>query len=113
MLPPTLVRRFALVPLVVVIAACLVALTPLVALASWASALVRRWTGRGHRSRPLRVAWLALTWSVGEMAALTVLLCLWIVSGFGGGPYTQPCPTPPYAVRWGVLKQIYPAAGPP
>ena len=34
MLPPTLVRRFALVPLVVVIAACLVALTPLVALAS-------------------------------------------------------------------------------
>jgi hypothetical protein len=60
MLPPTLVRRFALVPLVVVIAACLVALTPLVALASLASALVRRWTGHGHRSRPLRVAWLAL-----------------------------------------------------
>ena len=54
MLPPTLVRRFALVPLVVVIAACLVALTPLVALASLASALVRRWTGHGHRSRPLR-----------------------------------------------------------
>ena len=78
MLPPTLVRRFALVPLVVVIAACLVALTPLVALASLASALIRRWTGHGHRSRPLRVVWLALTWSVGEMAALTVLLCLWI-----------------------------------
>jgi 1-acyl-sn-glycerol-3-phosphate acyltransferase len=110
MLPPTLLRRFALVPLVVVIAACLVALTPLVALASWASALVRRWTGHGHRSRPLRVAWLALTWSVGEMAALTVLLCLWIVSGFGGRLDTEPYRTRHYAVMGRFLNQIYRAA---
>jgi 1-acyl-sn-glycerol-3-phosphate acyltransferase len=110
MLPPTLVRRLALVPLVVVIAACLVALTPLVALASWASALVRRWTGHGHRSRPLRVAWLALTWSVGEMAALTVLLCLWIVSGFGGRLDTEPYRTRHYAVMGRFLNQIYRAA---
>jgi 1-acyl-sn-glycerol-3-phosphate acyltransferase len=110
MLPPTLVRRLALVPLVVVIAACLVALTPLVALASWASALVRRWTGRGHRSRPLRVAWLALTWSVGEMAVLTVLLCLWIASGFGGRLDTEPYRTRHYAVMERFLNQIYRAA---
>jgi 1-acyl-sn-glycerol-3-phosphate acyltransferase len=110
MLPPTLVRRFALVPLVVVIAACLVALTPLVALASWASALVRRWTGHGHRSRPLRVAWLALTWSVGEMAALTVLLCLWIASGFGGRLDTEPYRARHYAVMARFLDQIYRAA---
>jgi hypothetical protein len=110
MLPPTLVRRFALVPLVVVIAACLVALTPLVALASLASALVRRWTGHGHRSRPLRVAWLALTWSVGEMAALTVLLCLWIVSGFGGRLDTEPYRSRHYAVMERFLNQIYRAA---
>ena len=110
MLPPTLLRRLALVPLVVVIAACLVALTPLVALASWASALVRRWTGYGHRSRPLRVAWLALTWSVGEMAALTVLLCLWIVSGFGGRLDTEPYRTRHYAVMGRFLDQIYRAA---
>ncbi len=110
MLPPTLVRRFTLVPLVVVIAACLIALTPLVALASWASALVRRWTGHGHRSRPLRVAWLALTWSVGEMAALTVLLCLWIVSGFGGRLDTEPYQTRHYAVMGRFLNQIYRAA---
>ena len=110
MLPPTLVRRLALVPLVVVIAACLVALTPLVALASWALALVRRWTGHGHRSRPLRVAWLALTWSVGEMAALTVLLCLWIVSGFGGRLDTEPYRTRHYAVMGRFLNQIYRAA---
>src|SRR5580704_16018680 len=110
MLPPTLVRRFALVPLVVVIAACLVALTPLVALASFASALVRRWTGHGHRSRPLRVAWLALTWSVGEMAALTVLLCLWIVSGFGGRLDTEPYRARHYAVMARFLDQVYRAA---
>jgi 1-acyl-sn-glycerol-3-phosphate acyltransferase len=110
MLPPTLVRRLALVPLVVVIAACLVALTPLVALASLASALVRRWTGHGHRSRPLRVAWLALTWSVGEMAALTVLLCLWIVSGFGGRLDTEPYRSRHYAVMERFLNQIYRAA---
>src|SRR6202034_1348807 len=107
MLPPTLVRRFALVPLVVVITACLVALTPLVALASLASALVRRWTGHGHRSRPLRVAWLALTWSVGEMAALTVLLGLWIVSGFGGRLDTEPYRTRHYAVMEWFLNLIY------
>jgi 1-acyl-sn-glycerol-3-phosphate acyltransferase len=110
MLPPTLVRRFALVPLVVVIAACLFAMTPLVALASLASALVRRWTGHGHRSRPLRVAWLALTWSVGEMAALTVLLCLWIVSGFGGRLDTEPYRSRHYAVMERFLNQIYRAA---
>jgi 1-acyl-sn-glycerol-3-phosphate acyltransferase len=110
MLPPTLVRRFALVPLAVVIAACLIALTPLVALASLASALVRRWTGHGHRSRPLRVAWLALTWSVGEMAALAVLLCLWIVSGFGGRLDTEPYRTRHYAVMGRFLNQIYRAA---
>ena len=37
MLPPRLIRRLALVPLVVVIAACLVVLTPPVALLSAAS----------------------------------------------------------------------------
>src|SRR3984885_13669684 len=91
MLPPTLVRRLALVPLVVVMAACLVALTPLVALASWASALVRRWTGRGHRSRPLRVAWVALPRSVGRLD-------------------TEPYRTRHYAVMERFLNQIYRAA---
>src|ERR1700742_4830606 len=106
MLPPKLVRRLALAPLVVVIAACLVVLTPAVAVLSVASALVRRLTGRGHRSRPLRVVFLALTWSVGETAALTVLLGLWIVSGFGGRFDTEPYRTPHYAIMGGVLPLI-------
>ena len=107
MLPPRLIRRLALVPLVVVIAACLVVLTPPVALLSAASGLVRRLTGRGHRPRLLRVVFLALTWSVGETAALTVLLGLWIVSGFGGRLDTEPYRTRHYAVMEWFLNLIY------
>jgi 1-acyl-sn-glycerol-3-phosphate acyltransferase len=110
MLPPTLIRRLALVPLVVLIAACLVVLTPAVALLSAASGLVRRLTGRGHRSRLLRVVFLALTWSAGETAALTVLLGLWIVSGFGGRLDTEPYRTRHYAVMEWFLNLIYRAA---
>jgi 1-acyl-sn-glycerol-3-phosphate acyltransferase len=107
MLPPRLIRRLALVPLVVVIAACLVALTPAVALLSAASGLVRRLTGHGHRARLLRVVFLALTWSAGETAALTVLLGLWIVSGFGGRLDTEPYRTRHYAVMERFLNLIY------
>src|ERR1700685_4256987 len=89
MLPPKLVRRLALGPLVVVIAACLVVPPPAAAVLSAAPPLVRGLTGHGHRSRLLRVVLLALTWSIGETAALTVLLGLWIVSGFGGRRYTH------------------------
>jgi 1-acyl-sn-glycerol-3-phosphate acyltransferase len=107
MLPPRLIRRLALVPLVVVIAACLVVLTPPVALLSAAFELVRRLTGRGRRPRLLRVVFLALTWSIGETATLTVLLGLWIVSGFGGRLDTEPYRTRHYAVMEWFLNLIY------
>jgi 1-acyl-sn-glycerol-3-phosphate acyltransferase len=107
MLPPKLVRRLALAPLVVVITACLVVLTPAVALLSAASGMVRRLTGRGHRSRLLRVVLLALTWSAGETATLTVLLGLWIVSGFGGRFDTEPYRARHYAVMEWFLNLIY------
>jgi 1-acyl-sn-glycerol-3-phosphate acyltransferase len=106
-LPPRLIRRLALVPLVVVIAGCLVVLTPAVALLSAASGLVRRLTGHGRRHRLLRVVALALTWSVGETAALTVLLALWIVSGFGGRLDTEPYRSRHYAVMEWFLNLIY------
>jgi len=82
MLPPTPIRRLILVPLVVVIAGALAALTPAVALLTVAFNLIRRRTGLGRepRSRLLRVVWLGLAWSAGEIAALTVFLCLWLVS---------------------------------
>ena len=70
MLPPTPIRRLLLVPLVVVIAAALAALTPAVALLTAAFNLISRRTrpDRPRRSRLLRVTWLGLAWSAGETA---------------------------------------------
>src|ERR1700722_13722538 len=107
MLPPRLIRRLLLAPLVVVIAAGLVVLTPAVALLSVTFNLIRRWTGRGHRSRLLRVVFLALTWSLGETAALTALLGLWIASGFGGRLDAEPYRPRHYAVMEWFLNLIY------
>ena len=107
MLPPRLIRRLLLAPLVVVIAAGLVVLTPPVALLSVTFNLIRRWTGRGHRSRLLRVVFLALTWSLGETAALTALLGLWIASGFGGRLDAEPYRARHYAVMGWFLDLIF------
>jgi 1-acyl-sn-glycerol-3-phosphate acyltransferase len=109
MLPPTPIRRLILVPLVVVIAGALAALAPAVALLTAAFNLIRRRThlGREPRSRLLRVVWLGLAWSAGEMAALTVFLCLWIVSGFGGRLDTEPYQDRHYAVMKWFLDLIY------
>ena len=90
MLPPSPVRRLVLVPLVVAIACALAVLALPLALLSAAFNLFRHrlrkedGTGRKPRMRALRVVCFALVWAVGETAALTVMLCLWIVSGFGG-----------------------------
>ncbi len=113
MLPPTPIRRVLLVPLVVVIAGALAALTPVVALLTAAFNLIRRPArqGRVRHSRLLRVTWLGLVWSAGETAALTVSLCLWIVSGFGGRLDTEPYQARHYAVIKWFLDLIYRAAG--
>jgi 1-acyl-sn-glycerol-3-phosphate acyltransferase len=109
MLPPTPIRRVLLVPLVVVIAVALAALTPAVALLTLAFNLIRRRTRPGHvrRSRLLRVIWIGLAWSAGETAALTVSLCLWIASGFGGRLDTEPYQARHYAVMRWFLDLIY------
>ena len=113
MLPPTPIRRLLLVPLVVVIAAALAALTPAVALLTAAFNLISRRTrpDRPRRSRLLRVTWLGLAWSAGETAALTVSLCLWLVSGFGGRLDTEPYQARNYAVIKWFLDLIYRVAG--
>jgi 1-acyl-sn-glycerol-3-phosphate acyltransferase len=109
MLPPTPIRRLLLVPLVIVIAGALAALTPAVALLTAIFNLIRRRThlGREPRSRLLRLAWLGLVWSAGEIAALTVFLCLWLVSGFGGRLDTEPHQARHYAVMKWFLDLIY------
>jgi 1-acyl-sn-glycerol-3-phosphate acyltransferase len=110
MLPPKLIRRLLLAPLVVVIAAGLVVLTPAVAVLTVTLNLIRRWTGRGHRSRLLRVVFLALTWSMGETAAMTALLGLWIASGFGGRLDAEPYRTRHYEIMRWFLDLIYATA---
>jgi hypothetical protein len=109
MLPPTPVRRLILVPLVIVIAGALAALTPAVALLTAVVHLLRRrsGTGRERRHRLLRVAWLGLIWSAGETAALTVSLGLWIASGFGGRLDTEPYQSRHYAVMRWFLDLVY------
>ena len=113
MLPPTPIRRLLLVPLVVLIAGAMAALTPPVALLSVAFSQLKRRTrpGRPRRSRLLRVIILGLAWSTGEIAALTVFLCLWLVSGFGGRLDTEPYQARQYGIMRRFLDLIYRVAG--
>ena len=115
MLPPSPVRRLVLVPLVVAIAGALAVLALPLALLSAAFNLVRHrlrkedgvGAGRRHRMRALRVVCFALVWAVAETAALTVMLCLWIVSGFGGRLDTEPYQTRHYGIMRWLLDLIY------
>src|ERR1700733_13085716 len=112
MLPPTPIRRLLLVPLVVLIAGAMAALAPPVALLSAAFNQLKRRArpDRPRRSRLLRVIILALIWSTGEIAVLTVFLCLWLVSGFGGRLDTGPYQGRQYGIMKWFLDLIYRAA---
>jgi 1-acyl-sn-glycerol-3-phosphate acyltransferase len=109
--PPRLIRRLLMVPLAVMLAVALTGLTPAVAALSAAFNLLRRGRApRAPRSRLLRVTYLALAWSLGEMAAMTALLGLWIASGFGGWLDTEPYQAGHYAVMNWFLDLVYRAA---
>ena len=109
MLPPTPIRRLFLVPLVVVIGCALAVLAPPVALLSWVFDRIRRRRDQGkvRHSRLLRVIFLGLAWSAGEVAALTVFLGLWLASGFGGRLDTEPYQARHYGVMRWFLDLIY------
>jgi 1-acyl-sn-glycerol-3-phosphate acyltransferase len=116
MLPPKGVRRLVMAPLVVVITAALAALAPPLAVLSAAVNLIRWRTGRGKskdnpkRMRALRLVSFALVWFLAETAALTVFLCLWLVSGLGGRLSTEPYQSRHYAVMRWYLGVIHEAA---
>ena len=78
-LPPRIVRRLVLAPLVLVITLFLITGLPvLLLLAAAASPLLPgRW-------RALRLLWFGLVWLAMESVALFACLALWIASGFGG-----------------------------
>jgi 1-acyl-sn-glycerol-3-phosphate acyltransferase len=108
MLPPRLVRRLLLAPLIIVIAVAIVVLSPLLALLALVLGLVGR--SRPGRMRGLRLLYFALTWLVAETVALFMCLGLWLASGFGGRMRTEPYQSRHYAVMRRFLDRLYRAA---
>jgi 1-acyl-sn-glycerol-3-phosphate acyltransferase len=95
-LPPRIVRRLVLVPLLLVITVALVLGLPLLLiLAAAASPLLPgRW-------RALRLLWFGLVWLAMESVALFACLALWVASGFGGRLRSEPYQDRHYALmRW-------------
>jgi 1-acyl-sn-glycerol-3-phosphate acyltransferase len=102
MVPPRLVRRIVLAPLLIVIAVAVVVLFLPLALLAVAFGL--------GRLRALRLLRFALIWLVAETAALFMCLALWITSGFGGRLRTEPYQSRHYAIMEWYLGRLYRAA---
>src|ERR1700722_19758832 len=108
MVPPRLVRRMVLAPLLIVIAVAVALLFPPLALLAVLVALARG--SRPGRSGPpaggsrlgrllgLRLLSFALFWLVAEPAAFFMCLALWITSGLGGRRRPEPYQSRHYAL---------------
>ncbi len=96
MLPPRVVRRLVLAPLVILITVAMVLLAPLFLLL----ALVVS-PSRPARRRALRLMRFGLAWLLMESAALFACLGLWLGSGLGGRVGSEASLARHYAlVRW-------------
>jgi len=104
-LPPRIVRRLVMVPLLLVVMAAVVVTLPLLALvAAVASPLLPgRW-------RALRLLVFALVWLALESATLFACLALWVASGFGGRIRLASFQERHYAVMRWFLATVYKAA---
>ncbi len=102
MLPPRIVRRLVFAPLVIVITAALVVLSPLLALVALVAA-----PSRATRRRALRLLNFSLTWLLMESAALFASLGLWIASGFGGRIRSAASTERHYALIGWFLDHLY------
>jgi 1-acyl-sn-glycerol-3-phosphate acyltransferase len=109
MLPPVLIRRLVLAPLVVVIAVGMVVLFPVLAIVAGVFGLVARFARRG-RMRSLRLLLFAVIWLAAETVALFMSLGLWVASGFGGRLRTEPYQDRNYAIMRRFLSRVYRAA---
>jgi 1-acyl-sn-glycerol-3-phosphate acyltransferase len=105
MLPPRLIRRLVLAPLVLVIAVGFIVLSPFLALLALVSGLLAR--SRAGHMRSLRLVGFALVWFVAETLALVMLTGLWVVSGFGGRLRTEPYQARHYGVMRWFLDVLY------
>ena len=108
MLPPTLIRRLVLAPLVIVIGFGFIVLSPFLALLALVAGLLAR--ARAGHMRSLRLVGFALVWFVAETVTLIALAGLWVVSGFGGRLRTEPYQSRHYGVMRWFLDTMYSGA---
>jgi hypothetical protein len=95
--PPKLVRRLVIAPLVVAVEVVLVLLSPLILLIAL---IASPFTGG---LRPLRAALIVLSGTTRHMVALFACLGLWVASGFGRRMATAPMQQAHYdLMRWFV-----------
>src|ERR1700756_2305760 len=83
MLPPRVVRRLVLAPMVIVLALGLIVLSPLLLLLALLFGLAGLL--RAGRMRNLRLVSFLVVGLTAEIVTLVLLFGLWIVSGVGGG----------------------------
>ena len=105
MIPPRLIRRLVLAPLVIILAVGFVVLAPFLALLALVFGLMAR--PRAGHMRSLRLVGFVLVWFVAESIALLILAGLWVVAGFGGRLRTEPYQSRHYAVMRWFLDLMY------
>jgi 1-acyl-sn-glycerol-3-phosphate acyltransferase len=108
MLPPRLVRRLVLAPLLIVVAVAVALLFPLLGPLALAFGLLGR--AKPGRMRALRLLSFVLVWLAAETAALFGCLGLWVASGFGGRLHAEPYQSRHYAIMRWYLDLVYGAA---
>ncbi len=108
MLPPRVVRRLVLAPLLIVVAVAVALLFPLLGPLTLVFGLLGR--AKPGRMRSLRLLSFALVWLAAETAALFACLGLWMASGFGGRLHTEPYQSRHYAVMRWYLDLVFAAA---
>jgi len=108
MLPPRVVRRLVLAPMVFVIALGLIVLSPLLAVLALLFGLAGLL--RAGRMRNLRLVSFLVVWLTAEIVVLFMLLGLWLVSGFGGRLKTEAYQSRHYAIVRRFLDALYQGA---
>jgi 1-acyl-sn-glycerol-3-phosphate acyltransferase len=108
MLPPRLVRRLVLAPLLIVVAVAVALLFPLLGPLALAFGLLGR--AKPGRMRAVRLLSFVLAWLAAETAALFGCLGLWVASGFGGRLHTEPYQSRHYAIMRWYLDVVFGAA---
>lgn len=105
MLPPMLVRRLVLAPVVIAFSLGLIVLSPLLFVLALLFGLAG--LARAGRMRNLRLVSFVVVWLTAEIVALILLFGLWLVSGFGGRLHTEAYQRRNYAIVKWFLDALY------